>query len=99
MAPEKASGCGASQASGSTKGRRPCMLPVVQNLGRTLLVMGLVMEAIGVGLMLVGKVPWIGQLPGDIHVERDDFSFHFPLVTCLVVSLVLSLILHIFLRR
>jgi hypothetical protein len=35
---------------------------------------------------------WLGRLPGDIHVSREGFSFHFPIVTCLVVSAVLSLL-------
>lgn len=37
-----------------------------------------------------------GRLPGDIHIERDGYSFHFPLMTCLVVSAVLSLLFYLF---
>jgi hypothetical protein len=56
---------------------------------------------VGVGLMLVAVGllwPWLGKLglgrlPGDIVIERGDFRFYFPIVTCLVVSLVVSLIL------
>ena len=56
---------------------------------------------VGVGLVLVAVGllwPWLGQLglgrlPGDIVIERGDFRFYFPIVTCLVVSLVVSLIL------
>ncbi len=55
--------------------------------------------SLGVILLVMGLVwPWIsqlplGRLPGDIHVERENFSFHFPLMTGLVISVVLSLIL------
>ena len=56
----------------------------------------------GVALIVVGIAwPWLarlglGRLPGDIHVEREGFSFHFPIVTCLVISVVLSLLLWLF---
>ena len=54
---------------------------------------------VGGAMMLLGRVPWLGHLPGDIHVERGRLSFHFPLVTCLVVSVVLSLVLNLIFRR
>ncbi|MFN8350420.1 MAG: DUF2905 domain-containing protein [Flavobacteriales bacterium] len=41
---------------------------------------------------------WIGHLPGDIHIEREGFSFHFPIVTCIVISAALTLLLWL-LRR
>jgi hypothetical protein len=74
------------------------MLGVVSDLGRMLVVAGLAIAVLGVVLLLGAKVPWLGRLPGDINVERDDWSFHFPIVTCLVVSVVLSLIVNL-LRR
>jgi hypothetical protein len=52
-----------------------------------------------VWLIILGAAwPWLaklglGRLPGDIHVEREGFSFYFPITTSIVVSLVLSLIL------
>ena len=51
---------------------------------------------LGAALVVVGLAwPWLaklglGRLPGDIHIERDGFSFHFPIVTCVIISLVLS---------
>lgn len=57
---------------------------------------------LGVALLIVGLAwPWLarlglGRLPGDIHIERDDFSFHFPIVTCLIISAVLSLLFWLF---
>jgi DUF2905 family protein len=71
----------------------------VTDLGRTLIVLGLVIVAVGVVLAFGPRVPWLGRLPGDVNVERENFSFHFPLVTCLVVSVVLTLILNLFFRR
>lgn len=70
----------------------------MNELGRILVVAGLVMAAVGVLLWLgVGK-SWLGRLPGDIHYSRGNFSFHFPIVTCLLVSVVLTVLFSIFRR-
>ena len=70
----------------------------MSDLGRILVTFGLVLVLVGAVLMLTGKLPWIGRLPGDIVIRRDNFTFVFPLATCLLVSLVLSLLFH-WLRR
>lgn len=75
------------------------MVDAMQDLGRALIGLGLVALAAGVVLVLLPRMPWLGRLPGDIHFERDGFSVHVPLVTCLVISLVATLILNIFFRR
>jgi hypothetical protein len=62
-------------------------------LGRTLIIVGLFIAAIGVILSLVGKIPWLGRLPGDIYVKRENFTFYFPLATSILISLVLTLLL------
>ncbi len=71
----------------------------MQDMGRALLVLGLVVMAVGAGMLLLPRMPWLGHLPGDIHVERPGFSFHFPLVTCLLVSALVTLVLNMFFRR
>jgi len=70
----------------------------VNELGKLLVVVGLV--TVGVGLLLWGGVgrSWLGRLPGDIRYSRGDFNFYFPIVTCLVLSAVLSVLLWIFRR-
>lgn len=75
------------------------MLCRMQDLGRSLLVLGLVLAAVGAGLMVLPKMPWLGHLPGDIRVEREHFSLYVPLATCLVVSAVVTLLLNLFFRR
>jgi hypothetical protein len=67
-------------------------------LGKGFIYLGLVLVVIGVVLILAGKLPWLGRLPGDISIERDNFSFYFPLATSILVSIIISLVLY-FLRR
>ena len=67
-------------------------------LGKILILFGAVILVAGVALTLLGRVPWLGRLPGDIVIRRDEFVFVFPLTTCLVVSVVLSVVLY-WLRR
>ena len=69
------------------------------DVGKALVALGLLIALAGVVLMLVGRVPWLGRLPGDIHIERGNFSFYFPLATSLVLSVVLTLFLYIVGRR
>lgn len=67
-------------------------------LGKTLIYLGIVIVIAGVLMSLAGRLPWIGQLPGDIHIERGRFNFYFPLTTCVVVSIVVSLVAYLFKR-
>lgn len=64
---------------------------------RFLILAGLALLIIGFAWPWVSKLP-LGRLPGDIHIVRDGFSFHFPLVTSLVVSVVLTILFWIFRR-
>jgi hypothetical protein len=69
------------------------------DVGKALVALGLLIALAGVVLMLVGRVPWLGRLPGDIHFQRGNFSFYFPLATSLLLSVVLTLLLYIMGRR
>jgi hypothetical protein len=68
-------------------------------LGKILIGFGLLIVAAGVLLLLVGRVPWVGRLPGDIHVERGNWTFYFPLATSLLLSVLLTLVLWLINRR
>ena len=57
-----------------------------------MLVLGLVIAGVGLVWILAPSIPWLGRLPGDIRIERENFRFYFPLVTCLLLSLILSLV-------
>lgn len=68
------------------------------SIGRMLILAGLGLCVLGGILLLAGKVPFLGRLPGDIRVEREGFSCYFPVVTMLVLSLLLTLVLNLLLR-
>lgn len=72
----------------------------VTPLGKTLIGAGLLMAAIGVVLLLMGgKSPWLGRLPGDIVIKRENFTVYFPLATSIIVSLALTLLFWLFGRK
>lgn len=64
---------------------------------RFLIIAGLIVIAAGLAWPWLSKLPF-GRLPGDIHIVREGFSFHFPIVTCIVISLVVSILIWIFRR-
>lgn len=68
-------------------------------LGKTIIFFGLILILIGVVVSFAHKIPWLGRLPGDIYVKKENFSFYFPLTTSIIVSVVLSLILMFFNRK
>lgn len=71
----------------------------VNDIGRLLVVFGVLIALAGVALLLVERVGWLGRLPGDIHIERGNWTFYFPLATSLLLSAVLTLILWIVGKR
>jgi Protein of unknown function (DUF2905) len=69
------------------------------DIGKILIAFGLLIVLAGVVLVLVGRVPWVGRLPGDVHIQRGNFTFYFPLATSLLLSVVLTLIFYLVGRR
>jgi hypothetical protein len=63
-----------------------------------MIVMGLLLAVVGAALVLGGKLG-LGRLPGDIVVERKNFTFSFPIVTSIVISIVLTVLVNLLLRR
>ena len=66
---------------------------MTQHPGWFLIVAGLAIAGVGVVWLIGPSIPWLGKLPGDISVERENFRFYFPVVTCIVISLLLTGIL------
>jgi Protein of unknown function (DUF2905) len=70
----------------------------MSEMGKWLIVLGLLIAAAGVILSFSGKIPWIGKLPGDIYLKRENFSFYFPLTTCIIISAISSFLFWLFRR-
>ncbi len=68
----------------------------MNDMGKFLIVVGLLIAAVGAVIWSDFGRGWLGRLPGDIHYTRGNFSFHFPVVTCLLLSLVLTFLLWLF---
>ena len=65
----------------------------MQPMGKILVVFGLLVVVVGVVLMFSDKIPFLGKLPGDITIKRENFEFHFPITTSIVISTILSAVL------
>lgn len=68
-------------------------------LGRLLILAGLIVAALGVLLLVAGRLPFLGRLPGDLTFTRDHLTVHIPIATSLLLSLLLTLVLNLFFRR
>jgi hypothetical protein len=79
----------------TTKG----VLAVFDSLAKMLILCGVVLVLLGGALLLAGKVPFLGRLPGDIVIRRESWSLYVPLTTSLVISVVLTVLVAFFSRR
>jgi hypothetical protein len=70
----------------------------MSQLARFLIIAGIVLVLVGVALLLAARIPWLGRLPGDIVIKRENFTFYFPLATSIIISVILTLILWLFRR-
>ena len=68
----------------------------MQAMGKMLVLVGLAVVGLGVILMFFDRIPFLGKLPGDITIKRDNFQFHFPITTSILLSAVVSLLLWLF---
>jgi hypothetical protein len=68
-------------------------------LGRILIIAGSTLILLGIILVFGQRIPFFGRLPGDIFIQRKNFTFYFPLTTCILMSFVLSIILWFISRR
>lgn len=71
----------------------------MQELGKSLILFGVVLVAVGAFLAFGSKIPFLGKLPGDILVQRKNFTFYFPLATSIIISVVLSLFFGLWSKR
>ncbi len=67
--------------------------------GKILISIGLLLAILGVIFTFGNKLPFVGRLPGDIAVERKNYSFYFPVATCIIISVIMSSILWLFSKK
>ena len=68
------------------------------NLGKILLIIGGMIVLAGLVILIFGKTGFIGKLPGDIFIQKGNFTFYFPLVTFLILSIVLTIVVNVLIR-
>jgi hypothetical protein len=65
-------------------------------MGKILIIAGVVLFVVGLAFTFADKIPFLGRLPGDISIQKERFSFYFPITTCIIISIVLSILFAIF---
>ena len=65
------------------------------DIAKIIILLGVFLVVIGVILLFIGKVPFLGKLPGDILIKKEHFTFYFPLTTSIIISILISLILYL----
>jgi nitrogen fixation-related uncharacterized protein len=69
----------------------------MNQLGKIIIVIGIMLVVVGIVVYFWGnKFSWIGRLPGDIRVEKENFIFYFPITTMILISIVLTILIRIF---
>lgn len=68
-------------------------------LGKMFIFVGVLLIVIGLFFVFGSKIKFLGHLPGDIKIKKDNFTFYFPLMTCILLSILLTIILNIIIRR
>jgi hypothetical protein len=68
---------------------------MMQEIGRFLIILSVVIGLFGLLLFFSGKIPFFGRLPGDIVVERKNFTLYIPIVSSIILSIIISLILNL----
>ncbi|MEW6107647.1 MAG: DUF2905 domain-containing protein [Nitrospirota bacterium] len=71
----------------------------IQHIGKLLIFIGIIIALLGVVLVFSVRIPWFGRLPGDIMIQKKNFTFYFPLATSIIISLLLSFLFWLFGRR
>ena len=70
----------------------------LDGFGKLLLILGLAIASVGLLVMLGGRIPFLGSLPGDLSYERGNVRFYFPIVTSIVLSIVVTIVLNVVFR-
>ena len=71
----------------------------INEAGRIIIILGVILIALGILLPYVDKLNFFGKLPGDIRIKGENFSFYFPIATCIVLSVLLTLLAKFFFKK
>ena len=71
----------------------------IHTLGKSLIVIGGILALAGLAILLAGKIPFLGKLPGDISIKGKDSAIYFPIATCVIVSILLTFLANLFFRK
>jgi len=64
-------------------------------IAKMIIILGIALVVIGVVLLLAQRLPFLGRLPGDIMIKKENFTFYFPVATSIIVSIIISLVLYL----
>ncbi len=70
----------------------------MEPLGKSLVLIGISIVLIGLLMWGLSSIPYVGRLPGDIYVRRGNFSFYFPLATCILISIIATILFSLMRR-
>ncbi len=84
---------------GKNEGNKTIVDDGIQHIGKILLLVGIIVAAIGGLIIIAGRIPGIGRLPGDILIQKKNFTFYFPIATSILISIVLTLLFWLLGRK
>jgi uncharacterized protein HemY len=71
---------------------------MIEFFGKILIFFGAILILFGLIFSFAEKIPYFGRLPGDIYIKRENFTFYFPITTCILISIILSVIFYLIFR-
>jgi uncharacterized protein HemY len=71
---------------------------MIEFFGKILIFFGAILIFLGLIFSFAGRIPYFGKLPGDIYIKKENFTFYFPITTCILVSIILSVIFYLIFR-
>jgi thiosulfate reductase cytochrome b subunit len=67
----------------------------MDEMAKVIIILGIVLVIVGLVMLFAQKLPFLGKLPGDILIKKENFTFYFPLATSIIISIIISLILYL----
>lgn len=65
-------------------------------IGKFLIITGILLVVVGLFFFFFRRIPWLGRLSGDIYIKRENFTFYFPVTTCILMSIIITLLIALF---